>query len=155
MMTLLLRTIHGSRLYGLHHDGSDYDYFEVHGFDKFRSEQSIVDGVDTLRVSLDTFIRRASAGSPQALEAMWSRQAEVDLIPWRWSFQPDRSLTENLYKRTIKNFSLSPDRKRRRHAWRLNLNYSDFINYGSFNPTLSSDQIDAINLMTDSYVSPT
>lgn len=154
-MTLLLRTIHGSRLYGLHHDGSDYDYFEVHGFDKFRSKQSVVDGVDTLRVSLDTFIRRASAGSPQALEAMWSHKAEVDLIPWRFNFAPDRAVMEDAYIRTIKNFSLSPTRKRRRHGWRLKLNYSDFINYGSFNPTLSSGQIDTINLMTDSYVSPT
>ena len=153
-MTLLLRTIHGSRLYGLHHDGSDYDYFEVHGFDKFHSKQSIVNGVDTVRVSLDTFIRRASAGSPQALEAMWSRQAEIDLIPWRWSFQPDRSLTENVYTRTIKNFSLSQDRKRQRHAWRLKFNYSDHMNYGQFNPTLDPEVASMIESLVDRFVSP-
>lgn len=152
---LLLRTIHGSGLYGLAHSGSDVDYFEVHGPGKFKTTHTVKDGYDLTVMSLDTFMRQSANGRPQALEAMWSGKAEVDLIPWRFNFTPDRATMEDAYTRTIKNFSLSPDRKRRRHAWRLKLNYSDFINYGRFNPTLSSSQIDTINFMTDSYVSPT
>ena len=79
-MELLFRTIHGSRLYGLSHSGSDVDWFEVWGYTKFRSTQRISNNSDTTKVSLSRFLEGCSKGIPQYLEAAYSGKAEVDVI---------------------------------------------------------------------------
>jgi len=142
-MELLLRTIHGSRLYGLSHANSDHDYFEVYGWKKFRGRQRIADGDDRTRQSYDRFMRYCEKGVPQYLEAMFSHRADFDAFPF------DR-LTEygvnyvnarDTYERTIKSFWLSGcennDFKKRRHSARLALNLTSIYHTGRFNPTLT------------------
>ena len=151
--TLLLKTVVGSRLYGLNHAGSDYDLFEVYGWDKFRGKQKVGE-IDHTRQSYDRFMTYCAKGVPQYLEAMWSRKAEVDNLPFnRFNFRPDLRLTRETYHRTVKNFWLrgweESDFKLRRHALRLYLNYRTFEVRGWFNPTLETNQILFVNMNAD------
>lgn len=134
----LLRTVHGSHLYGLNHAGSDLDYFMVYE-GKFKTEQTIVDGLDSVVMSLDSFLLRASSGSPQSLEAMFSRKAEVDALELREGFRVDSALARQVYSRTIRAFAHG-DLKRQRHAIRLTLNLNDLVESGRFDPALSDEQ---------------
>lgn len=150
---LLLRTVHGSHLYGLNHKDSDYDTFEVYenqiGRIKARNaKQSITDDDDVVRTDLSTFMLYATKGVPQYLEAMWSTMADVDHISdMRYAFQPDLYETERTYVRTIKNFVKEGSYKRRRHAWRLHLNLSELHGTGQFNPTLTGVQANLISYL--------
>ena len=148
-MELLLRTVHGSHLYGLNHAESDYDLFEVYGWDKFRGKQKVGE-VDYTRQSYDRFMLYCDKGVPQYLEAMWSQKAEVDNMPFnRMNYRPNRVSTRDTYMRTIKNFWLvgweEDDFKRRRHAVRLWLNLRAMETRGLFNPTLHAGQILFVN----------
>lgn len=152
---LLLRTQHGSNLYGLAHAGSDEDWFEVHtGKFKTKHNNDHATGLDVVRMSLDRFLTNASVGSHQSLEAMWSRKAEVDLMPWRFNFHPDLGQSHERYLRTVKKFAADPSRKKQRHAWRLKLNLSDLMNYGHFNPTLDPEQREMVEWLVDRKVHP-
>lgn len=141
-MELLLRTIHGSRLYGLSHAESDYDYFEVYGWNKFRGKQKISGGDDRTRQSYDRFMRYCEKGVPQYLEAMFSRMADIDNFPFnRMEYGINHVNVRDTYLRTIKSFWLAGieenDFKKKRHSARLSLNYLDMQKTGRFNPTLS------------------
>jgi hypothetical protein len=144
-MELLLRTVHGSRLYGLSHAGSDYDYFEVYGWDKFRGKQKVKDGDDRTRQSYDRFMRYCEKGVPQYLEALWSTKADVDNFPFnRFGYGLNYVNVRETYMRTIKNFWLSgcenDSFKLRRHAARLAMNLTEIYYSGRFNPTLSFEE---------------
>lgn len=140
MSTVLLRTIHGSRLYGLDHENSDRDYYEVYS-GKGRAKQDIVGDTDTLRISLDSFMYQCRKGVPQALEALYSTMKEVNDIPFIVdTFNPMCIEVYKTYLRTITNFWANTDVKRKRHAIRLCLNLSDIMKYGRFDPTLSEYQ---------------
>ena len=65
-----LRTIHGSHLYGTNHAGSDVDWYEIWLTGK--NNQAVVNGVDTTKVNLETFVRLIDKGVPQAIEALFS-----------------------------------------------------------------------------------
>ena len=150
-MSILLRTVHGSHLYGLSKPGSDLDYYVVvDGKNKKVNKQTIVNGVDTNVVCLDTFLSLCQKGVPQALEALYSPYATVDGIPYiRHTFYAHGSVVESTYRRTIKNFW--DDRrgmdtfKVRRHALRLMLNLKDIREYGKIYPVLSIEQISLIS----------
>lgn len=150
-MSTLLRTIHGSHLYGLSKPGSDLDYYVVvDGKNKKANKQTIVDGVDTNVVCLDTFLSLCQKGVPQALEALYSPYATVDEIPHiRHTFYAHGSVVESTYRRTIKNFwddrSSRDVLKVRRHALRLLLNLRDIREYGKIYPVLSNEQISLIS----------
>ena len=152
---LLLRVHHGSNLYGLSHANSDDDYFEVYD-GKFRTKHNNNHdtGLDVVRMSLDRFMTNASVGSHQSLEAMWSRRAEVDNMPWRLNFHPDMGAAVERYTRTIKKFACDPSRKKQRHAWRLKFNLTDLLNEGMFNPTLDPEQVEMIGWLVDRRVHP-
>ncbi len=70
----LFRTLHGSRLYGLHHAASDYDWFEV--YDRLpgchQANQRIQRGNDTVKAGLSRFMQMAADCARQALEAMFA-----------------------------------------------------------------------------------
>lgn len=150
MTELLLRTIHGSHLYGLAHEGSDRDWYAVHGEKTTKSRQNIIDNEDTVTVSYDRFLRLCEKGVPQALEAMFSRKALVDTIPFiRASFVATGPVVRSTYERTIKNFWAREDRKRRRHALRLTVNYASIVEMGRFNPTLTLEEIEMVNAFCD------
>jgi len=76
MTTILLHTIHGSRLSGLNRPDSDWDWYTV--VDKGRSRQVIDGNQDNLTLTLDDFLRMVADGEPQALTALWSPLAETD-----------------------------------------------------------------------------
>lgn len=143
----LLRTVHGSHLYGLAREDSDLDVYEVvpdNYTDRLRyAKQTIVDGVDTFQVDLSTWLHYCEIGVPQACEAMFSQKADIDLIRGlRASFRLT-SQSWSTYLRVMKSFALHEghDRfalKRRRHALRLAFNLRDIRAKGWFNPTLDS-----------------
>lgn len=140
-MRIIFETIHGSRLYNLHHSNSDYDYFRV--IDEGVTRQKIKGSEDLLTMSFDRFMDRLSNGSPQSLEALFSRQTSINEIEWlRQGFQIGIDKTFDTYRRTIKSFAFSTKDtlKRQRHAIRLSFNVSDLYHYGYFNPTLDTSQ---------------
>lgn len=118
---MIFSTPHGSRLYGLHHDQSDYDTFEVYADDR-PMRQRVSGASDVTTVGLATFLHYAHSGSHQAVEALYSRQktyhnpAYAPLIE-NTVVMPGNGVHEK-FLRTIKKFSFG-DYKRRRHAIRL------------------------------------
>lgn len=145
MEKLLYSVEHGSHLYGLAHPGSDMDIYSVY-FGKGKTRQKIVNNLDTTCVSLDSFLRHASQGNPQALEAMFATNPIVDHITYlRSAFRPSIPATVDTYCRTIKNFTLSYENvKYQRHAIRLSLNLLQLLEHGEFNPTLSPTEKDLV-----------
>lgn len=145
---VIFKTLHGSHLYGLQHAGSDLDLYVVHNAPPEKNEmgdikktnisQSIVDGIDATVLDWKTFHIQASSGVPQALEAMFSQKAEVDLIrAWRNSFYVSIPAMISTYSHAIEKFS-NFEFKKRRHAVRYVLNLNEALaNGGYFNPTLS------------------
>lgn len=149
-MNILFKTVHGSRLYGLSHDDSDYDYYTVVDRVVKRkasySTQTIGDGVDSVVVDFGTWVNLCTKGVPQALEAMFSSKAEVDKISHlRAGFRVGSDQVYDRYTRTIKSFAMQDDFKHKRHSLRLALNLRDIRQYGRFNPTLSPVDVEMIN----------
>lgn len=152
---VLFQTIHGSHLYGLNHAGSDEDYYTIVASDQRSSsnnqktKQTIKDGIDSVQVSLNHFMLLAQNGSHQALEAMFSQKITGDPIE---SMRKNYYVGSNIfvvYERTIRNFALAEDFKRRRHALRLIVNLNEMTHTGRFNPTLTQEQAKTITEKTN------
>lgn len=150
----LLKTIHGSRLYNLHHEDSDYDTFTVIADNPTvkgtYAKQTIKGDADDLVTDLSTFVLYASRGVPQYLEAMWSRKVDedVDMIrDMRFAFRPDFYKASDTYIRTLVNFWNKTDLKYKRHAYRLVLNLKDMREIGMFDPTLTDSQVEQVTSM--------
>jgi predicted nucleotidyltransferase len=147
---ILFKTISGSRLYGLAHENSDWDYYTV--VDRVEKKKAayhthtIVDGLDSQVVDFGTWVNDCQRGVPQALEAMFSQKAEYDEIPeFRASFKGG---TEYYAYRSIMKvikFEHPDSFKHRRHMLRLGLNLRDLREHGRFNPTLSPETIRLIS----------
>lgn len=138
---VILETVHGSRLYGLAHEQSDYDIYRVVAGSR-KPSQHIADGVDVLTLPFDRFWNQCAKGVPQALEAMFSAQATVDARPWlRSAYRAAGPVVASTYVRTVKSFWLSGSTKRRRHAARLALNLEQLMRTGRFDPTLTEKQV--------------
>lgn len=154
-MTLMFRTLHGSRLYNtVTRPDADEDWFEVYN-DKRKTSQSLVENDDRIKMGLSTFLTRAGSGSPQCLEAMWSEKAFIDNMPWlRWNFHPNTAQTVATYRRTIKAFWLSGDPKKMLHAHRLEYNLTDFLRCGRFNPTLGDSTVELLREMVHHEMPP-
>jgi hypothetical protein len=149
----LLLTIHGSHLYGLSHTNSDKDFYRVidsvpekneHGHVKKRNgHQAVVNNLDDTVFDLKTFMIHAYDGVPQALEAMFSPLATIDVLgAYRASFRVSVQSMSVKYIHAIEKFSQF-DFKRRRHALRYALNLQEAIsNNGRFDPVLKeSDKL--------------
>lgn len=153
--TELLKTIHGSKLYGLAHAGSDDDFYVVtptvkvaRNARKNNARQSISGNLDTVYVDFKTFTRLASEGVPQALEAMYSRQSESEYFEdYRRGYFSSDPVVIHTYMRTMKSFSLTEKDtyKRKRHALRLALNLEEILYTGRFNPTLNAENANRIS----------
>lgn len=174
--TTVLRTIHGSHLYGLANEHSDNDNYEVflggYGTMKRYAEQHVDEhGEDLIVIHLDRFIQNVNRGAPQALEALFSTEAYIDprYAPLLQALRPSRYATYDRYRRTALNFGLSHggrsaarasrdsdyDRfKLARHALRLTLNLNDFMLHGFFNPTLSADEAEYITTLATAHEAP-
>lgn len=155
-MKVLFKTIAGSRLYGLAHEGSDWDYYTV--VDRVAKKKaayhthSIIDGVDSQVLDFGTWINDCQKGIPQALEAMFSQKAEVDLIPeFRAGFKAGTNY--DAYRGMMKTLSVehAESFKHRRHILRLGLNLSDLLSHGRFNPTLAEYEINFVNYFAENH----
>lgn len=138
----LLETVHGSHLYGLDHYDSDLDTYRVIENQRRTRKHWVrhtVDkeaGTDVTVVDLSTFMHFCEQGVPQALEAMFSPVATVDVIAdLRRSYRVGSAMRAT-YMRTAKNFALSGESKKRRHALRLLMNLYVAQRTGRFNPVL-------------------
>lgn len=164
METVLLKTIHGSHLYGLSHAGSDEDWYTVvsrhkRGAKKKYAKQNITDGVDNMKVDLSTFVHFCQEGVPQALEALFAPEPEVDLLTaYRWSYRVNTANVTRTYRRTMRNFAMDDSLKKRRHACRLAINLGTMLREGRFNPRMTEGEIADANhfalLMTDEDPTP-
>lgn len=150
MRQVLFSTPHGSHLYGLAHAGSDRDRYTVvtrvpHIPQRTRARyarQTIRGDDDEFVIDLSTWLQLCERGVPQALEAMWSQSATIDLIgPFRASYRVGTAVIPT-YLRTIRSFARADGFKRRRHAARLALNARDILTHGHFNPLLTPAQAD-------------
>ncbi|GAA4923859.1 hypothetical protein [Nesterenkonia rhizosphaerae] len=150
-MESILRTVHASHLYGLAHERSDYDLYEVViGGDKCFARQANREE-DVVLIHLSRFQEAVESGVPQALEALFSPVADVDSAwaPFLRGIRPGVGKARATYRRTILNFGLGNGGrtgaaakrvdpiKLRRHALRLAHNLDELVRTGRFNPHLS------------------
>lgn len=146
---VVLKTIHGSRLYGLDNAFSDYDYYVVVSDSQRKDRQSITGDVDVNMVGFDSFLEKCFKGVPQALEAMFSRSATVDVFDsLRRSYKAGGSSVVDTYMRTIYSFSKderSGGLRYKKHAARLTLNFNSLLMHEKFNPALSVEEKKIVN----------
>lgn len=149
---VLFKTVHGSRLYGLSHEDSDWDYYTV--VDRVKKNKAkyathkIIDDVDSVVVDFGTWMGLCQKGVPQALEAMFSQQPIVDnLSEFRANFVAGTNY--DAYLRTIKALAFEDDFKHKRHAIRLAIEMREMREKGRFNPTLSPVDIDLANSLAN------
>lgn len=149
---VIFYTVHGSNLYGLAHKSSDMDLFIVTSNTGERYAKHYVEnGVDVCEMSLGVFLDRVYSGSHQAVEALFSQgKVWVDerYKPMLDSVKVTGPIVEQKYRRTIRKFCFG-DFKRRRHAMRLALNLHQIHEVGRFNPTLTAEQVLAINVVAE------
>lgn len=148
-MHVLFKTIHGSHLYGLSHENSDRDFYTV--VDKVKSnkarfaKQTITGDEDSMVVDFGTWLGLCSKGVPQALEAMFSKMAVHDDIPYfRQGFKVGTEVYDT-YLRTIKSFIMTGEYKKKRHGLRLALNLNSIREFGKFDPTLDPLQVEIVS----------
>lgn len=143
MPEILLETVHGSRLYGTFEADSDFDTYRV--VLKGKNYQKVEDRDDTTQINLKTFLGQVATGVPQALEALWSPHAKINVYwqPLFDSLKPPYYPTLATFYRAIQNFTgrgsdvRPPTPKLRLHAIRLAKERSDFQMYGKFSPVVN------------------
>jgi hypothetical protein len=147
--TVLLKTVHGSKLYGLNHADSDDDYYVV--TPTVRTKRALnakhkIDGdLDVVTVDFASFVSMAENGVPQALETMFSKKTQSPFFEeYRTSWFASDPRVIDRYIRTIKSFSLDDGPKQekyQRHAIRLSLNLEQLVYTGRFDPTLNTSDV--------------
>lgn len=136
----VLETVHGSHLYGLAHAKSDVDIYRV-VWGSAKPTQTIHEGVDTYVIGWPQFMAQCERGVPQALEALYSRNKHVDVLPYMSAnFFAHGPQVRARYNRTVRNFWQEGSFKRRRHAWRLWFDYRDLERHGRFDPRMTPFQ---------------
>ena len=141
---VIFQTVHGSRLYGLSHSGSDNDRYIVTTGD-YRPRHDVTGESDTVMVGFPRFLRYAQMGSHQSVEALFSplkgwhsRRDQIE--PHLLQMRIGGPVVAAKYERTIHAFCHG-DFKRRRHAARLSFNLADLRRYGRFSPIMLQDDI--------------
>ena len=136
--------MHGSRLYGLSHGGSDHDRYIVTTGD-YRPRHDVTGGSDTVMIGLTRFLTYARMGSHQSVEALFSpckvwhsKQGQIE--PFLRQMKVTGPFVAGKYERTIHSFCYG-DFKKRRHAARLSFNLADLRRYGRFSPIMPRDDI--------------
>lgn len=131
---VIFTTVHGSRLYGFDHAGSDHDTFVVTTSRSTKPEHTIDGADDRVVMGINRFLLLAMSGSHQSVEALYSPVKE-----WTHAGRVYRPLISAVsvyggdvfekYERTIRKFCYG-DFKRRRHAVRLSLNLRELREFG-------------------------
>lgn len=152
MSKIAFTTIHGSRLYGLSHASSDNDSMIVYTDNRTAYHKKSGDD-DVIHVGMNFLIQQAQEGSHQFLEGLLSQQK-------KWEDESFKALIESYripahtvsakYERTIKRLCFDTF-KYRRHAVRLYCNLADLRETGTFNPTLSEEDIEFTGYMATLY----
>jgi predicted nucleotidyltransferase len=163
-MTVLLRVVHGSRLYGTAGPGSDEDFYEVLTSIPLRnpwtstrgvSRQTVKGSQDVVQKDLRQWMREVSAGVPQAVEAAWARPefAETDLIGDLRAGLRLGSACWAPHRRAMRNFASAYwsggaggeeyAMKRARHAVRLARNLFLLGKDGWYDPTMTAREVAA------------
>ncbi|MCS4277376.1 hypothetical protein M2390_002582 [Mycetocola sp. BIGb0189] len=146
MSEVVFSTVHGSRLYGFAHEGSDHDVFVVTDSHSRRVKHTITpDGIDTTEIGIWRFLQLALSGSHQSVEAVFS-----PVKVWGPAGDRYRSLIAGIqvggpevfdkYERTIRKFCYG-DYKKRRHAARLYVNLIQLRRRSSITPALDPELI--------------
>lgn len=137
----ILRTVHGSRLYGTAHQNSDYDWYTVN-LEGRKARQSIVGDQDNVTLNYWEFLKQVRRGVPQACEALWSPYAEIhpDYLPFLRSIRLWGGDVTERHERTIRNFCYG-DFKRRRHAVRMSYNLHNLREQGWYYPSMTPGQV--------------
>lgn len=161
---ILLKTQHGSHLYGMATPRSDLDFFVVYEFPwknyrpKKQMDQKIEDDIDLTTASIDRFTDLCFKGVPQSLETLFSDSSKWLEYDNSWYDKSEKIKSKlslyipvvlETYKRTSWNFFEKDDFKKNRHALRLCLNAKDLKKRGSFNPTLEPDVRDQITRIAE------
>lgn len=141
---IVFYTRHGSRLYGFDTDSSDQDWFVVTTSSRPRASHRVIERnglptLDLVTVGWDAFLRLATSGSHQSLEALFSNEKVFSHLEHRPFLDGMRIVgqdVEHVYRRTIKKFCFG-DFKRRRHAVRLAGNLTELRECGRFDPRLA------------------
>lgn len=154
---ILLKVQAGSHLYGYATPESDIDFFEVHDTGFIRpndpdliireAEQTIVDGIDVTRMTLDRFIEKARKGSHQALDAMFAPTPLEDRLQgFREAYRVGMEVVPT-YERAITQFTFRDGGvfRYQRHAMRILLNLNDIIDHNRYNPTLTEETREYVN----------
>jgi hypothetical protein len=155
---VLLKTIHGSKLYGTNHSGSDEDWYYVTEHGKARHKKVTTatgQELDVVVIGLSTFNKELEKGTHQALEALFSTQSTY-APGWRTMFDQMTvysSKVDDTYRRTIRNLSTSDDTKLRRHAVRMTFSLISLRDFGRFDPTLTKLELQVCNTLS-SELSP-
>lgn len=164
----VLKSLHGSHLYGLARSDSDIDYYEIYDYlnqryrPKRQSSQTIVDAVDSMRISLERFESLCLKGVPQALETLFSPSEAWTYVDDKWhdiSTQIKSNLRNHMpeimktYRRTALNFfdSKKDQVKKRRHAFRLLLNIQELKTSGQMQSRLNEDQIALVDYLNTCF----
>lgn len=157
MSEIIFTTIHGSRLYGFAHEGSDYDTFTVTDSRSRKLRQSVRGDSDQVTVGIDRFIELAWGGSHQSCEALFSpfkQWADTDAAHrWRPMLESMRVCGGDAfakYERTITKFCYG-DFKRRRHAIRLTVNLMGLRLSGRFSPVATPQQVETWTKRAERY----
>lgn len=147
----ILRTVHGSRLYGTAHAGSDYDWYTVVA-DGRRPRQSIVGDQDNVILPYRDFIKQVRRGVPQACEALWSPEAVIhpDYLPFLRGIRLWGGDVADRHERTVRNFCYG-DFKRRRHAVRMAWNLHNLRQQGWYYPRMSQEQVKIAEYLANSW----
>ena len=144
MNEVIFTTVHGSRLYGFEHEGSDYDTFTVTDSTSPRAKQRIVGDHNHFEIGIHRFLDLAMSGSHQSVEAMFSPEKKWAVTEaarkWRPLIEGARvggSEVFDKYERTIRKFCYG-DFKRRRHAVRLRYDLADLRQFGKLKSVRTS-----------------
>jgi len=159
----ILKSMHGSHLYGMATPLSDLDTYEIYDFcnqnyrPKKQAKQNIHENEDNVSISLQKYREYCLKGVPQTVEVAFADQSKWIQYDVEWHnirnelqklITHKKCLPDVLetYRRTALSFMRGGDFKRFRHALRLCINARELKETGKMNPTLNQDDIDRITV---------
>ena len=140
--TVLLLTPTGSRLYGTHRPDSDHDFWAV-VLEGVKPSHKVVGEEDVAVIPLKHFQEMLNKGVPQALEALWSPQAQFHA---QWESYM-KALQPNVWSAKYRHLAKQGEKvvqKERMHKARLSLQWLQMAAFGKFNPTLEGELLELV-----------
>lgn len=147
----IFRSLRGSRLYGLHCEDSDYDWFEVYADSRRTRQRQYIndDGieVDVIRMGLGNFLRLVDETKmPNAIEVLANPNADI-AHNWQPFFHnlrtpPVRSALRFIHvaRGIMIQHANNLSSKHKLHVARLISQANDLIYHGVFNPRLTPER---------------